>query len=84
MDIAFLADALATRLCEATGSNPYVYGPAGPPYSDFNIEQQAQIVEDWFAGNDPVTKQQNRPQMDESSPYFRYIEDNVRRGEYGF
>ena len=69
MDIAFLADALATRICEATGGHPYEYGPAGPAFGDFNIEQQAQIVQDWFALG-----------MDPSSPYFRYIDGNIRRG----
>lgn len=47
MDIAFLADALASKACEVTGGNPYKYGPAEPAYDDFNLEQQAQIVSDW-------------------------------------
>jgi hypothetical protein len=66
---AWLADVLATRICQATGGDPYEYGPAGPPFGDFNIEQQAQIVQDWFGGG-----------MDLSSSYFQYIEGNIRKG----
>ena len=50
---------------------------AGPPYSDFNIEQKAQIVQEWFTGNNPVIKERNRSHMDESSLYFRYIDGNI-------
>jgi hypothetical protein len=80
MDIALLADALASKACEVTGGNPYKYGAAGPAYDNFNLEQQAQIVSDWFAGRDPDTKNITRPAMDPSSPYFRYIEGNIWLG----
>jgi hypothetical protein len=75
-DIAWLADALATQLAD----DPYNYGPAGPAYGNFNLEQQAQIVSDWFAGRDPSTRQVTKPAMDQSSPYFRYIEGNIWLG----
>jgi hypothetical protein len=70
--LALLADALASKFCEATGGNPYTYGPAGPSFGDFNLEQQAQIVSDWFAGG-----------KDTNSPYYRYIEGNIRIGKSG-
>jgi hypothetical protein len=56
----------------------YKYGPAGPPFRDFNLEQQASIVDDWFAGTDP----QSFPPLTESdeNPYFRYVRDNIRTG----
>jgi hypothetical protein len=84
MDISLLADAFASKVCEAGGGNPYEYGPEGPAFGDFNLEQQASIVADWFAGRAPgsggflggITRQ---PQ-DTSSPYFRYIEHNIRVG----
>jgi uncharacterized protein with LGFP repeats len=81
MDLALLADAFASKVCEATGSNPYTYGPAGPVYSDFNLEQQAQIVSDWFAGSVPSGSNQTSISKDTSSPYFRYINDNIRTGD---
>ncbi|MFI1034253.1 hypothetical protein [Streptomyces sp. NPDC020951] len=74
MDLALLADALASKICEAGGGNPYTYGDAGPAYGDFNLEQQAQIVSDWFAGRRGTPKDLN-------SPYFRYVQ-NVQRGQY--
>lgn len=41
MDITLLADAFASKVCEATGGYLYTYEAAGPAYSDFNLEQQA-------------------------------------------
>jgi hypothetical protein len=76
MDLRLLSDALMSKICEATGNNPYEYGPAGPAYDSFNLEQQAQIVEDWFTGkNSPTSKAE-----DSNSPYFTYIQNNIRLG----
>jgi hypothetical protein len=80
MDISLLADAFASKVCEATGGNPYTYGLAGPAYSDFNLEQQAQIISDWFAGSVPSGSNQTGKCKDPDSPYFRYINDNLRTG----
>lgn len=83
MDILWLADAFTTQARGVAGGMPYKYGNAGPAYSDFNLEQQAQIVSDWFAGRegrDPSTDQITKPPMDQSSPYFRYIKDNIWLG----
>ena len=82
MDIALLADAFASKVCEATGGNPYSYGNAGPDYSSFNLEQQAQIVSDWFAGAVPQGSNQTGVAKDVNSPYFRYVNDNVRIGNF--
>jgi hypothetical protein len=82
MDLALLADAFASKVCEETGGNPYVYGPAGPDYSSFNLEQQAQIVSDWFAGAVPPDSNQTGIPKDINSPYFRYITGNVRVGRF--
>ncbi|MCZ2404222.1 hypothetical protein IV498_13795 [Paenarthrobacter sp. Z7-10] len=76
MELSLLADALASKICEAGGGNPYSYGPAGQPYADFNLEQQAQIVSDWYSGrNNPAA-------MDPGSTYFRYVAANIRTGQY--
>jgi hypothetical protein len=80
MDLALLADAFASKVCEATGGNPYAYGPAGPAYAGFNLEQQAQIVSDWFADSIPSGSNQTGIPKDTSSPYFRYINENLRTG----
>jgi hypothetical protein len=39
------------------------------PWDSYNVEQQANIVEDWFAGG-----------MSETDPRFVYIKDNIRAG----
>jgi hypothetical protein len=82
IDLSLLADAFASKVCEATGGNPYAYGPAGPDYSSFNLEQQAQIVSDWFAGAVPPGSNQTGVPKDINSPYFRYITGNVRVGRF--
>ena len=82
MDLALLADALASKVCEATGSSPYDYPPAGGRYGDFNLEQQAQIVSDWFAGKVRPGSNQTGIRKDENSPYFRYVLGNIRAGQY--
>jgi hypothetical protein len=51
------------------GDNVYAYGPAGPPWWSFNLEQQGAIVDQWFGGG-----------MDQTSPYYRYIRDNILPG----
>jgi len=81
MDLLLLADAFASKVCEATGGDPYAYGPAGPPYGSFNLEERAQIVSDWFAG---YTSGQRKVPIasDPNSPYYRYITDNVRLKDF--
>ena len=46
----------------------------GRPYSDFDIEQHAQIVQDWF------TKREAAGHELDADPYFIYIRDNIRAG----
>ena len=48
-------------------NNAYTYTP-GDPWDSYNVEQQANIIEDWFAGG-----------ASESGALFPYIRDNVRR-----
>jgi hypothetical protein len=86
IDLAFLADAFATRVCEATGGNPYHYGAAGPDYSSFNLEEQAEIVSDWFAKyykkDDSTDNHGLNSHNATNDPYFRYIIGNVRIGRF--
>ncbi len=51
------------------GDHVYQYGPAGPAWLTFNLEQQAAIVDQWFGGK-----------MDKTSPYYRYIRDDILHG----
>jgi len=76
-------------MCEAIGAqlttlggnmDVYWYGAAGQAFSEFNPEQQASIVADWFTGSG---KQEDLafggPAVeDDRNPYFRYIRDNIR------
>ena len=80
MDIALLADAFSSKICEATGGNPYTYEAAPLDYLQLNLEQQAQIVSDWYAGSTPDGSNQTGIPKDPDSPYFPYINENLRIG----
>jgi hypothetical protein len=60
-----------------------LYGPAGPPWSSFTQEQQAKIVDHWFAGQTVWARPRpaSRLPMDPNDPYFTYIANNIRMGE---
>ena len=68
----------------------YRYGPAGGSWRSFGTEQQASLVDEWFAGSNNPNKsspQQGFPPMHSDdqgqpnqNPYFRYIRDNIRTG----
>ncbi|MDH7459831.1 hypothetical protein QEG73_01035 [Chitinophagaceae bacterium 26-R-25] len=62
------------------GQSVYVYGPPGPAWGNFNLEAQAAIVDQWFAGTKTVVVP-NRTPMDGNDPYFGYIRDNIRNGQ---
>jgi len=62
------------------GDNTYKYAPPDGPttrWSDFNLEQQGAIVDQWFGGN--RANGTGMP-MNSSDPYFHYIRDNIRPG----
>ena len=84
MEVSLLADALGSKLCEVAGDDPYLYGPAPLAYTELNLEQQAQIVSDWFAGKPRRNTGTNHTgvPMDINSPYFEYIVENVRVGNF--
>lgn len=74
---SYVAQALASTICGAG----YEYGRAEDiDYDDLGLEQQAQIVSDWYAGrphgNAPHSNHTNTP-CDPNSPYFRFIRDNL-------
>ncbi|HEY3410012.1 MAG TPA: hypothetical protein VGK53_17720 [Propionicimonas sp.] len=72
-----LCNALTNQVTTIGGDmGIYQYGPPDRAWSDFNLEQQASIVDDWFAGSG-----RSHPNASsEESPYFGYIRDNIRAG----
>ncbi len=92
---SYYCRALSTAVGTVGGDmSAYSYGPAGPPWGDFGTEQQASIVDEWFAGSafptDPNridTRRQGAFPMRHAdrdgpnqNPYFRYLRDNIRAG----
>lgn len=61
------------------GTQTHYIQPPTIDYLSLNLEQQAQIVEDWYAG-DSLSKygrsQTNLPK-DQVSPYYHFIINNV-------
>jgi hypothetical protein len=76
----FVCSGIVNQTNYVMGDDVYAYGPAGPPWSSFNLEQQAQIVNQWFAGD---FNQQGTP-MDPNGPYAHYITGNILAGSGGF
>jgi hypothetical protein len=73
-------------MCEAIGAQSttlggnidvYRYGAAGQALSEFNPEQRASIVDDWFAGSGEQAGF-GRAVEDDRNPNFRYVRDNIR------
>lgn len=67
------------------GQAAYNYGREGPPWDSFHLEAQAHMVDEWFAGTgrqaptSPLPPGVS-PQMNPDSPYFGYIDNNIRAG----
>ena len=67
IDLAYLFDALVTHAPElAWGTDFYKYN-IGYPWRADNMEQPAQIVEDWHINS-----------MKSTDPRFEYIRDEIR------
>lgn len=69
-EVEWVAKGFSAQLFNA----PYTYGAAGQPFHEFNIEQQAQIVQDWFSKCLAAGRQLT------DDAYFMYIRDNIRLG----
>lgn len=68
-----LAAMAVSRTAELAGIDPYHYS-AGQPFADYNLEQQAQIVSDWFVRH----RRALRSAAAVRDPRYRYIRDHVR------
>lgn len=75
---AFVCRGVVQQADKLAGHNVYEYGPPGRLWSTFNTEQQASIVDQWFAGIPNDFAPDRVAPMDENDPYFAYIRDNVR------
>ena len=71
----FMCSSFVNQANNSFGDSVYKYGDAGPDWDDgFNLEQQASIVDDWFAAR--TNSRDYRP-MDQGSPYYRYIWEDI-------
>lgn len=84
----------ATAVASLWDDSLYSYGGAERVWSDLGIEQQAQAVCEWFAGNHPNAgphaQSAYAPMRDDSppsppdfgppNPYFHYVRDHIRAG----
>jgi hypothetical protein len=59
--------AVAAQAADLLTHRAYEVPAADRPFARFNPEQQAMIVERWWSGG-----------RDETDPYFRYVEGNIR------
>jgi uncharacterized protein with LGFP repeats len=81
-NIAYVARALASN---SRGHSQDIYNYAGPTvdFRSLNLEQQAQIVEDWYVGgpssHGPGHTNASR---DSASPYYHFITNNVWQKAY--
>jgi hypothetical protein len=63
---------------QAHGRLAYRYGRPDRPWGDFGLEQQASIVDDWFAGGYTHMESDfapDRTPMKINDPYYKYIEE---------
>lgn len=65
-------------LCNGIVDGNYTPGPAGRPWNSYGIEEQATIVDRWFAGGAVQNPRTTAPGMDENDPYFGYIAGDIR------
>jgi hypothetical protein len=85
---AYVPGYLCRGICEQVieGQSAYDYGPAGATWQSYGIEGQAAMVDQWFGGNRRQTakRQGTGIAMDKNSPYFQYIDNNLRAGIPGW
>ena len=74
----YIGRGFAERACELV-ANPYGYGSPRKRFADFSLEQQAQVVQDWFTGRPDLADVLRQRPRDTANPFFRFV-DEVRRG----
>ncbi len=73
---ALMCSMLVTQFEHSLVDDQYAYGPPGPAWGDLNPEQQASIVDQWYAG---ARLSDGWASMDQQNVYYRYIWDDVLR-----
>lgn len=77
----FVCSGIVNQTQYVMGDHVYAYGLAGPPWADFNLEQQGQIVNQWFSGDGNSLPWGT---MNAKSPYYQYISGNILTGTAGY
>jgi hypothetical protein len=77
----FVCSGIVNQANYVMGDDVYAYGAAGPPWSSFNLEQQGQIVNQWFGGDGNSSAWRA---MDQENPYYPYISGNILTGSAGY
>jgi hypothetical protein len=77
----FVCSGVVNQANYVLGDDIYAYGASGPPWASFNLEQQGQIVNQWFGGDG--NSQPWGPQS-EANPYYQYIARNILTGSAGY
>lgn len=67
LSLTYVFSSCISQCIRGTGAYNYT---AGSSWSSYNVEQQASIVEDWFASGEP-----------ESGSLWGYVRDHVRTGD---
>ena len=83
----FVCSGIVNQANYVMGDDVYAYGPAGPDWSSFNLEQQGQVVNQWFGGDHAQSQWGPMDIPREGlpvNPYYRYIIDNILTGSAGF
>lgn len=67
---------------EQLGSgDPYAYGPEVRPWAQLGLEQQASVVDGWFAGwRGPPGPQHAQDPLSRASPWWPVVRDGLRGG----
>lgn len=73
-----VCEGIVNQANNQVGQSVYQYGPPGSKWSDYGLEAQGAIVDQWFGGN-PTAAVPNRSRgMDTSDPYYTYILNNIQ------
>jgi hypothetical protein len=73
---AYMVDSLISQAMLGR-TRAYEYLP-DYPWDKYNVEQQAQIVQDWYAGNPVKNVNRTYPPMSPHSPLYKYIVNPIR------
>ena len=66
---------------QLSGGDPYAYGPDPVPWAQLGLEQQAAVVDGWFAGRlGPPGPQHREDPMSRTSAWWPVVRDGLRGG----